>query len=201
MSDSVQQQLQKYLDEHDHAMDFVQLQGYLFALVCAPQPIEPEQWLVDVLGEQAAKSDESVLFALMNAQQQVSNQVYSEGFNLRKVVQLRQPWQHNFANDAPILLWSQGFAIGVSYYVEPLLTAQAVDDDSREMLLQAVTVLSLFSEQQAFCAQAAQSGQSEQQFAEVLFDMMADFSLGFAELIELVAVQSGLFDDEQEWDG
>ncbi|TMO44193.1 UPF0149 family protein [Pseudoalteromonas ruthenica] len=201
MSDSVQQQLQKYLDEHDHAMDFVQLQGYLFALVCAPQPIEPELWLVDVLGEQAAKSDESVLFALMNAQQQVSDQVYSEGFNLRKVVQLRQPWLHNFANDAPILLWSQGFAIGVSYYIEPLLTAQAVDDNSREMLLQAVTVLSLFSEQQAFCAQAAQSGQSEQQFAEVLFDMMADFSLGFAELIELVAVQSGLFDDEQEWDG
>ena len=27
MTDSVQQQLQKYLDEHDHAMDFVQLQG------------------------------------------------------------------------------------------------------------------------------------------------------------------------------
>lgn len=192
--------LREYLSAAGNAMPLAQVQGYLFALICAPAPIEEEQWLQEVLGDQAADCDESVLFALMGLHQEISEQVFESGYKLTSNVTVAQHWQDNLAVDAELHQWAQGFVLGVSYYLEPLLNAPACPEQSKDMLAQAVTVLGLFADAEQFSIHAASSGQDEQTFNDALVDMMADFSLGFAELIELTAVQSGLFDDEPHWE-
>ncbi|WP_105188043.1 UPF0149 family protein [Pseudoalteromonas sp. T1lg48] len=192
--------LREYLDEARGAMPLAQVQGYLFALICAPAPIEEEVWLQEVLGESAVDCDESVLFALMSLHQQISEQVYESGFKLTDNIRVAQRWQDNLVADADLHLWAKGFVLGVNYYLEPLLSASSCSEQCKEMLAQAVTVLGLFADAEQFNTHAANSGQGEQAFNDSLIDMMADFSLGFAELIELAAVQSGLFDDEPHWE-
>ncbi|WP_105214935.1 UPF0149 family protein [Pseudoalteromonas sp. T1lg22] len=200
MSEQALTSLRDYLKEAGNAMPLAQVQGYLFALICAPAPIEEEQWLQEVLGGHAADCDESVLFALMSLHQDISEQVYETGFKLTSNVAVAQRWQDNLAADAELHQWAQGFVLGVSYYLEPLLSAPSCPEESKDMLAQAVTVLGLFADAEQFSIHAANSGQDEQAFNDALVDMMADFSLGFAELIELTAVQSGLFDDEPHWE-
>ncbi|WP_105253605.1 UPF0149 family protein [Pseudoalteromonas sp. T1lg75] len=200
MNDELLTSLREYLSAADNAMPLAQVQGYLFALVCAPAPIEEEVWLREVLGGDALACDETVLFALMGLHQKVSEQVYESGFKLTENIQVAQRWQDNLLADADLHQWAKGFVLGVNYYLEPLLSAPSCPEQCKEMLAQAVTVLGLFADAEQFSAHAASSGQGEQAFNDALVDMMADFSLGFAELIELTAVQSGLFDDEPHWE-
>ncbi len=191
--------LESFLNGNADTMPFAKVQGYLFALVCAPSPIDEEYWLAEVLGEEAAQTDDSVLFALMNLHHHVSEQVYETGFNLQKSVYLHADWKANLAIDSPISLWASGFNLGVGLYIDTLLNAELIEVDTKEMLTQAVLVLGLFSSESDFVEIAKANAQSEQDFHDNVLDMMGDFSLGFADLIEISAVQSGLFDEEDQW--
>ncbi|MEO2281302.1 UPF0149 family protein [Pseudoalteromonas pernae] len=191
--------LEAFLNSKVDAMPFAKVNGYLFALVCAASPIEPDDWLAEVLGKDAAQTDESVLFALMNLHHHVSEQVYDTGFNLHKSVPLNASWQDNLASNSAISLWASGFNLGVSRYIDTLLSAEALEAETKEMLSQAILVLGLFSSESDFVALAQANAQNEQQFHDQVLDMMGDFSLGFADLIEISAVQSGLFDEEEQW--
>ena len=193
--------LHKQLKTLDGAMSLAQAKGYVFALVCAPAPVEPELWLAEVLGPEAHNTDESVLFALMNLHHEISEQVYDTGFNLQQSVTIHPAWQDNLASDSPLSQWASGFELGAAHYLPSLLNAPAVDMQSKEMLSHAALVLGVFAKQANFLEMAKTNGQNEQQFHDNVIDMMGDFALGFAELIELTAVQSGLFDDDESWQG
>ncbi|MFY8273786.1 UPF0149 family protein [Pseudoalteromonas sp. SSDWG2] len=193
--------LAQYLQSTKGAMELGKVKGYLFALVCAPDPVEPEQWLQDVLGEAAAATDESILFALMNVHHVIAEQVYETGFNLAQNIHFHRHWHENLTTGSDAQLWASGFNQGVSYYLEGLMTAPAIEEQTKDMLAHAVSVLGMFSAQEQFIQQAQNNQQSQQAFHDAIIDLMGDFSLGFAELVELAAVQSGLFDEEGDWQG
>lgn len=191
--------LVQQLDAISDAASLDYVCGYLFALVCAPEPVEFETWMQDLIPSQVEEVDEALLFNLVNLHGALSEQIYETGFDLHKHLSLDVTQADYAAEDAPVVQWSSGFAQGVSYYIDNLASAEQVDDAHRDALLQAATVLSLFSDQDALRAQARANDLPTTEFALVIWDMMGDFAVGFAELIEQVALQSGLYNDEH-WD-
>lgn len=192
-------QLTEFLQQLPQAMDLAQLEGYLFALICAPAPSEPSEWINTALGEQVAQADDSVLFALMALHNDLSDAIFSHGFRFAQHYQLQPHWQDNFLPSSQLAKWSSGFLIGIESYYHTLQAAKALPKSSKAALQQAVYSLGFFANEENLQLQRQETGQPAAQLCETFYQLIGDFSLGFAELIECVAMQSGLYNDEG-WD-
>ena len=182
-------QLSVFLNTQPNAMTLAQSQGYLFGVICSPSPLDVHEWLEQILPNTANDLDEEMLFLFMALYHKISEQVFETGYKLPEKFDLE------FCT-----LWSTGFLVATKAYAEPLLSAPRLDTDFKEALESALSTLSFFAlEQHAIEQIALQNSMTTEALSQYQYESMGDFALGFAELIEVVAINSGLITDES-WD-
>ncbi len=188
--------LSQFLAQQPDALTLAQTQGYLFAVICAPEPLDVHQWLEEVAPGCDGQMDEQVLFAFMALYQQISEQVFETGFALPMSLQLSSQGQQ-YLDMQECQHWSQGFLHGAQGYVTKLLSAPQLNDELKDALATARQSLGFFALESAeIAAIATEHGLSEVQLYQQQYDVMNEFATGFAELIEVVAVNSQLYTDE-----
>ena len=194
------EQLNNFLAGHSQAMTLAQSQGYLFAVICSPEPLDVHEWLEVIVPNTQGQLDEEILFSFMALYHQISEQVYETGFKLP--VSLK----HHADNDSYLDLddcqmWCQGFIQGAQVYYNKLSQVTGLDAALLEALQTAYASLGFFAlDADVIAAIAKQNNLSEVQLAQSQYELIGDFALGFAELIEIVAVQSGLYtEDDETW--
>ncbi|CAH9066498.1 hypothetical protein PSECIP111951_03826 [Pseudoalteromonas holothuriae] len=182
------QQLNEYIALRDSAMPLSAVQGYLFALICGPDATEVEQWLAQVSGNDLAM-DETIVFSYMALHHQISEQVFSGCYQLPCSGEVDYGDRH---------LWSVGFVHGTSSYFEPLLTSNKVSSEFKEALQMATEQLAFFSlEHEQVAAYCASHDCDEALFVHQQGELAQEFAQGYAQLIETVALESGLYDEEE----
>ncbi|MAY59107.1 MULTISPECIES: UPF0149 family protein [Pseudoalteromonas] len=181
--------LSEFLTTQPGAMSLIQSQGYLFGTICSPEPLEVHQWLEQILPNTANDLDEDMLFLFMALHHQVSEQVFELGYKLPVEFDLEFCQQ-----------WSAGFLTASQTYTHKLLQSEQLDIQYKQALESAQATLSFFALDKPKIAQIAQQNNiDELHLCAQQYELMGDFALGFAELIEIVALNSGLYTDEG-WD-
>jgi len=181
--------LSEFLTTQPGAMSLIQSQGYLFGTICSPEPLEVHQWLEQILPNTANDLDEDMLFLFMALHHQVSEQVFELGYKLPAEFDLEFCQQ-----------WSAGFLTASQTYTHKLLQSEQLDIQYKQALESAQATLSFFALDAPTIAQIAQQNNiDELHLCAQQYELMGDFALGFAELIEIVALNSGLYTDEG-WD-
>jgi len=169
-----------------------ELYGFLFAVASAPDHVLPTEWIPAIFdAEQPPFADEAqgvrfhhVVMALHN---QLSREVQDANVRLPACIELRQPAEANFAKDAPLMLWSRGFAQGHDWLEEAwdVDLPQDVDDDLGACL----SALLFFLDPKFATALLEESGQSASELpvlAQTLLDNFEGAMLGYAEIGRLV---------------
>lgn len=182
-------QLSTFLDTQPHAMTLQQSQGYLYGVICSPDPLDVHEWLEVILPNVGSNLDEEMLFLFMALYHQISEQVFESGYKLPA------NYDKEFCNQ-----WSKGFLTASTSYTQKLLAAPQLDAQYKEALEAAHATLSFFAlDEHVINEIASQNALDELQLCQQQYELMGDFALGFAELIEIVALNSGLYTDE-DWD-
>ena len=187
-----QTQLEDFLTatDDDRAMSLMMAQGYLFALICGPSPLEVEQWLEEIVPDRAP-FDEQIVFAFMALYHDISEAVFNDSYTL--------PIGTHY-DYSTIQQWSMGFLHGVNSYFQLLLDASRVPKELKEALQMSTEQLSFFSlEFQQIETYCKANKLVVTAFITQQLELANEFAPGYAQLIEAVAVESGLFDDEQEF--
>ena len=83
--------LARFLAEQKDALSLAQTHGYLFAVICAPEPLDVHQWFEQVVPGCDGQMDEQVLFAFMALYQQISEHVFETGYSLPVSPMLAKP--------------------------------------------------------------------------------------------------------------
>ena len=181
--------LSAFLSTQPGAMSLTQSQGYLFGIICSPEPLEVHQWLENILPNTANDLDEDMLFLFMALHHQVSEQVFELGYKLPA------KFEREFCQQ-----WSTGFLTASQSYTHTLLSSEQLEVQYKQALESAQATLSFFALDKPTITQIAeQNNIDESHLCEQQYELMGDFALGFAELIEIVALNSGLYTDEG-WD-
>ncbi|MGE0875380.1 MAG: UPF0149 family protein [Burkholderiales bacterium] len=134
----------------DGALGYCELAGFLFAVACAPELVEPSEWLPAVLGEAADAPDAQDLALLMRLYNAINDGADRRDPALPAGIAARDRVLQNFAPDAPLCRWSRGYAEGQDWLKdtwEALLPAAADgEDDPDEVLGALMTVLAFFGD-------------------------------------------------------
>ncbi len=188
-------------DTPNNTFSLMATKGYLFALVCAPKPLPTDVWLAQILGGQLPSDiAEDKLFALITLHNQISQQVYEEGMKLPEQLEFSAGCDANFLAGHPLHEWCLGFAAGSAEYAEALLDALPEDEELNEAFSMAYMTLSFFaSKDNAQGIVELQDDADLGRFSREMYDLMPDFSLGFAALVEQAALASGMI-EEDDWD-
>ncbi|MCF7520428.1 UPF0149 family protein [Pseudoalteromonas sp. L21] len=188
--------LTHFLSEQKNALSLAQTQGYLFAVICAPEPLDVHQWLEQVCPGCDGQMDEQVLFAFMALYQQISEQVFGTRFSLPVSLQVNSK-QQQYLDIQECQHWSQGFLLGAKDYIAKLLAAPLLSEEFKAALDTAHQSLGFFSLSQSdIAAIASEYELTEGQLCQQQYELMGEFAAGFAELIEVVAMNSQLYNDE-----
>jgi uncharacterized protein len=169
-----------------------ELHGFLFAVACAPQVVQPDDWIPAIFDAdgplpgdeaQAARFREAVT-ALYAA---IAQEVEAGAPRLPAGIELRRPAEANFDKDAPLMLWSRGFAQGHDWLEEAwdVDLPEEVDDDLGACL----SALLFFLDPQFATALLEESGQPASELpvlAATLLDNFEGAMLGYAETGRMV---------------
>ncbi|MBQ4878129.1 UPF0149 family protein [Pseudoalteromonas luteoviolacea] len=176
------QRAQTYPD----VLELKSLEGFLFATICSPDGVEPEAWLSHVTGADEQVS-EDVVFALLALHHHISEQVFSSGFALP--FDLSSPWSDK-------QLWSTGFLHGCQSYLNKLNHSDTLSDELKQALVTSTELLGFFSLQldqvEVYCKSIEVGIET---FIEQQYQLASEVAPAYAELIEQVALSSGLYNE------
>ncbi|MEJ6476000.1 UPF0149 family protein [Pseudoalteromonas piscicida] len=179
-----QQCLEQYFSERKLSIDIAFLQGYLFATCIDPNGIEVEKWL-KTLTNADPQLDERVAFALMALHHEISEQVYETGFQL--------PWH----SETPLpqkINWAEGFLMAATPFYEQLMSSP-LTEEIKQALQMSTEQLGLFAlGEQQLTIYCDKIGQSFAEFQTTQAQLANEFAASYAELVEVAAVNSGLFE-------
>ncbi len=152
MSFSEQQaRLRAFLDAddlYDEALDYVATHGYLTALSILPDPVEEEEWILELFGQepeyQNAAEQEEITEALRQLKAQIARQLASdEDFEF--------PCEFDLGDepaDSDIRAWCIGFMEGV--FLREDIWFEDDEEEVSELLLPVMVGSGLFDEQPDF---------------------------------------------------
>ena len=188
--------LRRFLDEaRARAPDTLGLEelcGFLFAIVSAPDLVLPSEWIpaiFDADGPVFADEAEGVRFhhVVMALYNQLNRDVQDATVRLPDNIEVREPAEANFAKDAPLMLWSRGFAQGHDWLEEAwdVDLPQEMDDDLGACL----GALLFFLDPQFAANLLEETGQPPSELsacAQTVLDSFEGAMTGYAEIGRLV---------------
>jgi len=173
-------------------MGFEELHGFLFAIVAAPDLVMPSEWIpaiFDADGPVFADEAEAARFhhVIMALYNHLNREVLDATVRLPDCIEVRRPAEANFAEDAPLLHWSRGFAQGHDWLEEAwdVELPEDVDDELGACL----SALLFFLDRKFATALLEESGQPATELpelAQTLIDNFEGAMLGYAEIGRLV---------------
>jgi uncharacterized protein len=131
-----------------NTFSYHELQGFLFAIASSPELIRPAEWLPMIFDDQDAcyaSLDEAgvVLGEVMTLYNAINASAMSERPALPDDCTFRPTALGNFADDAPVALWSRGFLAGHDWLTE--LWDEYVPEEIDEEFGAALVALTFFS--------------------------------------------------------
>ena len=142
-----------------------ELQGFLFAVASAPEPILPSEWQPLIFGDKEvdyASLDEAqeILGQIMALYNTVNAAVIDAPTLLPADCQLRDDVPANFEDDAPMAQWSRGFLLGHQWLEE--LWKDYLPEEVAEELDATLLTLAFFSSREMAEAYLAENPAEEQ---------------------------------------
>jgi yecA family protein len=169
-----------------------ELYGFLFAVASAPDLVLPSEWIpaiFDADGTVFADEAEGVRFhhVAMALYNQLNRDVQDANVRLPACVEVRRPAEANFAADAPLMLWSRGFAQGHDWLQEAwdVDLPEEVDDELGACL----SALLFFIDPKFAATLLEESGQPPSELpalAQTLLDNFEGAMMGYAEIGRMV---------------
>jgi yecA family protein len=128
-------------------LQYQQLQGFLFAVTSSPEIIHPSEWMPIVFGDREAQyrdlgEAQSIVGELMSLYNPINASVAAGTPALPVDCAFRDDVLENFAPDAPVSQWCQGFTLGHDW-LRGAWDAYVPDDDDEFGII--VLVLSFFT--------------------------------------------------------
>lgn len=138
-----------------------ELQGFLFAVACAPDLVPPTEWIPEVFGGHEAGFDsleqaQAILNELVALYNTINASVISDRPALPADCRFRRPAPANFDDDAPIACWSRGFLRGYQWLEEDW--APYVSDDLDQDFSLGIMTLTFFASRRLAAKYAKEMG-------------------------------------------
>ncbi len=134
-----------------------ELQGFLFAVACAPELVPPSEWLPIVCNEQEPEYEslaqvEVVIAELMALYNEVNAGVFEGAPALPPDCSFARKAMANLEDGAPVSQWAQGFLVGHEW-LEESWDFDLPDDVEKELgaVLMVLTFFSSRTVAQAYC--------------------------------------------------
>lgn len=166
------------------ALHYYELEGFLFAVVAAPELVPPSEWVPFVFGDDEpafdrAEDAQGVLTDLMALYNRIASSVTDERVALPAGCVFRADTLSNFDDDAPISQWSRGFVWGHQWLENAW--SPYVPGDFDEQFSTMLIVLSFFSSRQIADAFLKELGRSDieetaARFHQVFPAIMAEYA-------------------------
>lgn len=144
--------LQSFLDAPERSPDsmgYAEAAGFLFAVACAPELVQPSQWLPIIIDPDNAEETsldnmKAVTTGLMSMYNEATRQVQKAETKLPPGVRFRDGVLVNLEADASISQWARGFRDGYVWLEE--IWSGYVPEELQEEFGHQLTVLSFFSD-------------------------------------------------------
>ena len=130
------------------ALGYCELAGFLFAVACSPEGVDPAQWLPAALGDEPSGADDAV----QRLYGHIREGVLARNPALPAGIAAHTEPMRNFGDEAPLARWSQGYAEGQDWLEEVwdgLLPAGEEDGESPDEVLGSLMMtLSFFADRE-----------------------------------------------------
>lgn len=201
MPSNIRQILEPFLSSPDRpegTLGFHELQGFLFAIACAPQLIMPSEWMPLIFNEEEAgyadmDEAEAVTSGVMALYNDINGQVVERSVTLPRSIRLEKSVLDNVGDQADLGQWSSGFFIGHDWLVElwdDFLSSEPQEDELDEELGSCLMILGLFSSlemAEAFHDEVLQNDkESLGEFVDRMLTMFEDAMGSYANLGRLI---------------
>jgi uncharacterized protein len=161
-------------------LTYHELQGFLFAVVSAPELVRPSEWLPLIFNEHPAGyatlvEANAILGQVMTLYNDINADVLEERVVLPGDCRLRPQVLDNLEDSAPLARWSRGFLVGHEWLEE--LWNVELSGDLDEELAAVLMTLSFFSSRnlaEAFHQETAAKTASLEAFAESILGLLPD---------------------------
>lgn len=115
--------LRAYLDAPDRShdsMSYCQAAGFLYVVACAPELVQPSEWLPIIIDpdnatETSVENMQAVMGGLMSLYNEVTRQVQEDDVKLPPGCKFRDEPMANLEIDATVSQWADGFKVGYNW--------------------------------------------------------------------------------------
>lgn len=174
-------------------MSYCECCGFLFAIACAPELVQPSEWMPLVFHDQDAAYDSleqarDILPLLMALYNHVNQQVFAGSPALPANCAVHNEATHNLEEDAPLGQWARGFLAGHQWLSE--LWDEYVPDALSEELGSLLMVLSFFASRQlaeAFYRETDAGRGTFAQMCQLMVRLLPDAQTDYARMGRSIA--------------
>jgi len=173
--------LQSFLDAPERSSDsmsYAEAAGFLFVVACAPELIEPSEWLPIIIDpdnatETSLENKKAIAGGLMSLYNELTRQVQKVEVKLPPDVRFRDDPIANLDSDASISQWARGFKSGY-FWLENMWSEYTPQEIEEEFGYQ-LTVLCFFSSQEMANAMYEEVNREDVTLDSMAGDMMGIF--------------------------
>ncbi len=152
-------------------MNYIEMHGFLFAVACCPENIEPTEWLMQIFNDADANFvDEDQAEQIMRGLADVYNEIYDELQEgealLPECCPVLTPAMANLDENAPLSSWSCGFLAGHEWLTEAW--EQGIPESLDDELGSCLMILFFFASRElaeAFCQNSGSETLTIEEFA------------------------------------
>ena len=178
-------------------LTYHELQGFLFAVLSAPELIRPSEWLPLIFNEQEAgystlEEANTILGQIMRLYNDINAAILEERVALPGDCRLRPHGLDNLEDSAALARWSRGFLLGHEW-LEELWDVELPSDLDEELgaVLMTLSFFSSRSQAEAFHQETAAKTGSLEAFAESILRLVPDALAEYAHFGRSVLVGVG----------
>jgi len=154
-------------------MNYPEMLGFLFAVACSPEPIDPAEWLEMIFNEATPRfrdEDEAewVLKSIVDTHNEIHGELTEGDALLPECCRLLNPAMDNFNENASLAAWSCGFLDGHEWLSE--IWESCVPHELDDELGSCLMMLFCFSSQELATAFCKGTGMTLEQLADAAAD-------------------------------
>ncbi|MCH7991229.1 MAG: UPF0149 family protein [Gemmatimonadetes bacterium] len=178
--------LEKFMDRPGHpegTLTYREMQGFLFAVACAPEMVVPSEWIPRIFGEDGPlfkkpTEAEALMGGLMALFNEFAPEADGPDARLPADCAFRKDPVANLEADAPVAKWCRGFQLGHSWL--QTLWDEHLPEEFEHNLEEIVATLTFFASGESAEARIAEWEGSERTLASLATDFRDLFPTALA---------------------